>query len=98
LQREIDLAKEANAKLEEEALGVIEQYELLEGSLREAQGELAALEQSGVARVSIASGATLTVMSFIKQIAEQLHASRRFDMLTHSMNRPEAQKLFEPRE
>jgi 2-methylisocitrate lyase-like PEP mutase family enzyme len=60
--------------------------------------QLAALEQIGVARVSIASGATLAVMSFIKQIAEQLHASRRFDMLTHSLNRPEAQKLFEPRD
>ena len=60
--------------------------------------QLAALEQIGIARVSIASGATLAVMSFIKQIAEQLRASRRFDMLTHSMNRPEAQKLFEPRE
>jgi len=45
LQREIDLAKEANAKLEEEALGVIEQCELLEGSLREAQTEFAALEE-----------------------------------------------------
>jgi 2-methylisocitrate lyase-like PEP mutase family enzyme len=59
---------------------------------------MAALERIGVARISIASGASLAVMSMIKQIAEQLHASRRFDMLTHSMNRPEAQALFKPRE
>jgi 2-methylisocitrate lyase-like PEP mutase family enzyme len=57
----------------------------------------AALEQIGVARVSIASGATLAVMSLIKTIAEQLHASRSFDGLTHSMTRAEAQALFKPR-
>ena len=59
---------------------------------------MAALERIGVARISIASGATLAVMSMIKKIGEELYASRRFDMLTHSMNRPEAQALFKPRE
>jgi len=59
---------------------------------------IAALEQIGIARVSIASGATLAVMSMIKQIAEQLYASRRLDVLKHSMSRPEAQALFQPRE
>jgi 2-methylisocitrate lyase-like PEP mutase family enzyme len=58
---------------------------------------MAALERIGVARISIASGATLAVMSMIKKIGEELYASRRFDMLTHSMNRPEAQALFKPR-
>jgi 2-methylisocitrate lyase-like PEP mutase family enzyme len=58
---------------------------------------LAALERVGVKRVSIASGATLAVMSLIKQIAEELY-SRRLDVLTHSMGRPEAQKLFEPKD
>lgn len=58
---------------------------------------LAELERIGVARVSIASGATLAVMSRIKQIAESLHA-RRLDGLKHDMGRPEAQKLFEPRD
>jgi 2-methylisocitrate lyase-like PEP mutase family enzyme len=58
----------------------------------------AELERIGVARVSIASGATLAVMSLIKNIAEELHASRRFDGLKHSMTRPEAQALFKPRE
>jgi 2-methylisocitrate lyase-like PEP mutase family enzyme len=56
------------------------------------------LEKIRVARVSIASGATLAVMSLIKQIAEGLYATRRFEGLTHSMNRPEAQALFKPRD
>ena len=56
------------------------------------------LEKIGVARVSIASGATLAVMSMIKQIAEELHASRRFGGLKHSMTRAEAQALFKPRD
>jgi len=59
---------------------------------------LAALERLGVARISIASGATLAVMSMIKKISEELYASRSFHMLTHSMNRPEAQTLFKPRD
>ena len=59
---------------------------------------VAELERIGVARVSIAAGATLAVMSLIKRIGEELRASGRFDVLEHSMNRPEAQKLFEPRD
>jgi 2-methylisocitrate lyase-like PEP mutase family enzyme len=59
---------------------------------------MAELERIGVARVSIASGATLVVMSMIKQIGEELHASRRFGMLKHTMTRPEAQALFKQRE
>jgi 2-methylisocitrate lyase-like PEP mutase family enzyme len=55
------------------------------------------LERIGVARVSIASGATLAIMSLIKQIGEDLFANRCFGALKHSMNRAEAQKLFEPR-
>jgi 2-methylisocitrate lyase-like PEP mutase family enzyme len=59
---------------------------------------LAQLERIGVARVSIASGATLAVMSLIKQIGEELYGTRRFDVLKHSISRPEVQKLFEPRD
>ena len=59
---------------------------------------VADFEKIGVARISIASGATLAVMSLIKRIGEELHASGKFDGLEHSMNRPEAQKLFEPRD
>jgi 2-methylisocitrate lyase-like PEP mutase family enzyme len=59
---------------------------------------VAELERIGVARVSIASGATLAVMSLIRRIAEELRASGRFDVLEHSMNRIDAQKLFAPRD
>ena len=59
---------------------------------------LAELERIGVARVSIASGAALAVMSLIKHIGAELHSSRRLDVLKHSMTRAEAQALFEPRD
>jgi 2-methylisocitrate lyase-like PEP mutase family enzyme len=55
------------------------------------------LERIGVARVSIASGASLAVMSLIQRIAEELRGSGRFDALEHSMNRIDAQKLFAPK-
>jgi 2-methylisocitrate lyase-like PEP mutase family enzyme len=58
----------------------------------------AELERVGVRRVTIASGATLAVMSLIKTIGEELFRTRAFDGLGHTMNRPEAQKLFEPRD
>jgi 2-methylisocitrate lyase-like PEP mutase family enzyme len=56
------------------------------------------LEQAGVTRVTIASGATLAVMSLIKKIGTELRATGKFDVLEHSMNRPEAQELFAPRD
>jgi 2-methylisocitrate lyase-like PEP mutase family enzyme len=59
---------------------------------------VAELERIGVSRVSIASGATLAVMSLIKRIGTELRATGRFDVLEHSMNRPEAQSLFAPRD
>jgi 2-methylisocitrate lyase-like PEP mutase family enzyme len=59
---------------------------------------VAELQKLGVGRVTIASGATLAVMSLIKKIGEDLRANGTFDGIGHSMNRPEAQKLFEPRE
>jgi hypothetical protein len=37
-------------------------------------------------------------MSLIKQIGEELYVTRRFDVLKHSISRPEVQKLFEPRD
>jgi hypothetical protein len=37
-------------------------------------------------------------MSLIKKIGEGLRSTGAFDVLEHSMNRPEAQKLFEPRD
>jgi 2-methylisocitrate lyase-like PEP mutase family enzyme len=56
------------------------------------------LEAAGVARVSIASGATLAVMSLIREIAADLHDRGEFDKLQGSMKRPDAQKLFASRE
>jgi uncharacterized protein len=44
-QREIEVAKEANSRLEEEILTLLEQNEAVDGGLREAEGELSALEE-----------------------------------------------------
>jgi 2-methylisocitrate lyase-like PEP mutase family enzyme len=55
------------------------------------------LEQIGVARVSIASGASLVAMSVTRQIAEELRAKGEFDVLKSSATRADAQHLFTPR-
>jgi len=55
---------------------------------------LKALQAAGVARVSIASGATLPVMSLIQRIADELRRTGEFDMLKATMTRMDAQKLF----
>ncbi len=55
---------------------------------------LKALEAAGVARVSIASGASMAIMSQIHHIAKELRQTGEFDSLKSSMTRPEAQKLF----
>ncbi|MEW6272393.1 MAG: C4-type zinc ribbon domain-containing protein [Thermodesulfobacteriota bacterium] len=44
-QREIELTKEANSRLEEEILTLLEQSEAVDGGLREAEGELRELEE-----------------------------------------------------
>jgi 2-methylisocitrate lyase-like PEP mutase family enzyme len=58
---------------------------------------VADFERVGVARISIASGASLAVASQIQHIAEQLRTTGRFDTLEHSINRADVQKLFAPR-
>ena len=55
---------------------------------------LAQLQTAGVARVSIASGAALVVMSLVQRIAEDLRHKGEFDMLHASMKRIDAQRLF----
>lgn len=55
---------------------------------------LAALESAGVARVSIATGATLVTASLLQQLAKDLRAKGDFGMLGHKMTRAEAQQLF----
>jgi 2-methylisocitrate lyase-like PEP mutase family enzyme len=59
---------------------------------------VAEFERIGVARISIASGASLAVASQIQNIAEQLRKTGRFDTLEHSINRADVQKLFAPRQ
>jgi 2-methylisocitrate lyase-like PEP mutase family enzyme len=55
---------------------------------------LKTLEAAGVARVSIASGASMAVMSQIRRVAEDLRQTGEFDILKSAMTRVEAQKLF----
>jgi 2-methylisocitrate lyase-like PEP mutase family enzyme len=55
---------------------------------------LKALQAAGVARVSIASGASMVVMSLIQRLAEELREKGEFDILKASMTRADAQKLF----
>ncbi|HVA15386.1 MAG TPA: isocitrate lyase/phosphoenolpyruvate mutase family protein [Stellaceae bacterium] len=55
---------------------------------------LVALESAGVARVSIASGATLAIMSELQRLATELRAKGDFGMLEHRMTRAQAQQLF----
>jgi 2-methylisocitrate lyase-like PEP mutase family enzyme len=55
---------------------------------------LDALEAAGVARVSIATGATLVAASLLQQLAKDLRAKGDFGMLEHRMQRAEAQQLF----
>jgi 2-methylisocitrate lyase-like PEP mutase family enzyme len=59
---------------------------------------VAALERIGVARISTASGPSMAVMSLIQRIGQELRETGRFELLAHSINRPEVQKLFAPRE
>jgi 2-methylisocitrate lyase-like PEP mutase family enzyme len=58
----------------------------------------AEFERIGVARISIAAGASLAVMSLIQNIGQELRATGRFDTLEHSINRADVQKLFAPRD
>lgn len=56
------------------------------------------LEAAGVARVSVASGPALTVLSLIQRIATELRNKGEFDILHAEMKRPDAQRLFTKRE
>jgi 2-methylisocitrate lyase-like PEP mutase family enzyme len=58
----------------------------------------AELERLGVARVTIGSAPALVAMSAINALAEALHESGRFDMLTAPLRYPDAQKLFSGRQ
>lgn len=56
--------------------------------------DAAALEALGVRRITIAGAPTLVTISAIRALADELHASRRFDMLAAPMRHPDAQRLF----
>ena len=55
---------------------------------------LKTLQAAGVARVSIASGASMAVMSLTRQIAKELREKGEFDILKTPMTRADAQNLF----
>ncbi len=58
---------------------------------------VAELEALGVKRASTATAIPLMAMGLVRQLAEQLHATHRFDALNPAMTHPEAQQLFAPR-
>jgi 2-methylisocitrate lyase-like PEP mutase family enzyme len=55
---------------------------------------VAELEALGVARASTATALPLMAMGLIRQVAEQLHATRRFDAINPAMTHAEAQLLL----
>jgi 2-methylisocitrate lyase-like PEP mutase family enzyme len=59
---------------------------------------VAEFERIGVARISIAAGASLAAASLIQAIAQELRTTGRFDALEHSINRVDVQQLFAPRD
>jgi 2-methylisocitrate lyase-like PEP mutase family enzyme len=56
------------------------------------------LEAAGAARVSVASGPTLAVMSLTQRIATELRQKGEFDILHAELKRVDAQRLFADRE
>jgi 2-methylisocitrate lyase-like PEP mutase family enzyme len=56
------------------------------------------LEAAGAARVSVASGPTLAVMSLTQRIATELRRKGEFDILHADLKRVDAQRLFADRE
>ena len=57
--------------------------------------DAAALEHLGVARITIASAATLVTISNIQSFAAEARATGGFEMLATTFRHPEAQKLFQ---
>jgi 2-methylisocitrate lyase-like PEP mutase family enzyme len=55
----------------------------------------AVFESMGVSRITIASASTLAVMSAIQCLAAELRSTSNFEMLTASLSRSDAQRLFQ---
>src|SRR5579863_7758094 len=66
-------------------------------NVRAGSPNVAELEALGVRRASTATAIPLMAMGLVRQLAEQLHATHRFDALNPGMTHPEAQQLFLPR-
>jgi len=66
-------------------------------NVRAGSPSVAELEALGVKRASTATAIPLMAMGLVRQLAEQLHATHRFDALNPAMTHPEAQQLLAPR-
>ncbi len=66
-------------------------------NVRAGSPDVAELEALGVRRASTATAIPLMAMGLVRQLAEELHATHRFDALNPGMSHPEAQQLFLPR-
>ena len=67
-------------------------------NVRAGSPSVAELEALGVKRASTATAIPLMAMGLVRQLAEQLRATHRFDALNPAMTHPEAQQLLAPRE
>src|SRR6266700_3405206 len=67
-------------------------------NVRAGSPSVAELEALGVKRASTATAIPLMAMGLVRQLAEQLQATHRFDPLNPAMTHPEAQLLLAPRE
>ena len=65
-------------------------------NVRAGSPNVAELEALGVKRASTATAIPLIAMGLVRQLAEELHATQRFDALNPAMSHPEAQQLFMP--
>ena len=63
-------------------------------NVRAGSPSVAELEALGVARASTATAIPLMAMGLVRQLAEQLRATHRFDALNPAMTHPEAQQLL----
>jgi 2-methylisocitrate lyase-like PEP mutase family enzyme len=59
--------------------------------------DAAAFERIGVARITIASAATLVAMAAVQKLAAELRKSGSFEGLAAPLRHPDAQKLFQPK-
>jgi 2-methylisocitrate lyase-like PEP mutase family enzyme len=66
-------------------------------NVRAGSPSVAELEALGVRRASTATAMPLMAMGLVRQLAEQLHSTGRFDALDPALSHPEAQQLFAPR-